>query len=368
MEIVIHKKWLVSLLSKAVNVLPSRPALPVLTHIMIEVADNEMTVCGTDLEVTVKLKQKFEGSAKNGKVVVPGKNLLEIARRFPETEIKLSSEKENKLQVSHEKIIFTLMGTKTDDFPVTPKSKETQQPFKISVATLKKMVGYTRSVAAPDENKPAISGVFFTTESGWLTAVATDTRRLVRYKTKSNLNREVKFILPLKTADILRGLWEEEGEVDVYPGENNCLFSGNQVTLTTQLIAGAFPDYTRVIPEEKDLTPLSLPTNLFQQALERINQIVAGGKNVIRIDLEPNLLKISGETAGVGAGMEELPVSYQQKPGTFYFNPDYLLDGVKKLEGEETFLFCFNPNPEKPNLLRKTTGDEYLYLVMPMRP
>lgn len=200
-----------------------------------------------------------------------------------------------------------------------------------------------------------------------MTTVSTDTRRLARHKTKTNLPTNIKFILPLKTADAVKSLWEEDVELDVNLGTNQVIFSGNKLVLTSQIIEGEFPDYAAVISKCDDLTTATVPLPLFVSALRRIKQVVSAGKNKVRLDFRKNTLKISGETAGVGEGAEEVDISYPGEPTTLNFNPDYLIEGVKPLEGEGEFFFGLNPNPEKPSLIKSSKNTDYLYLLMPMR-
>ena len=365
MEIKIQKRDLLAVLNKVSGVLNPKPTLPVLNHVLIETSKDGLVVTGTDLELSMKI-HKETTILKEGKVLTPGRKLLEIVREFPEAEVGLYSEKENRLRISQGKIVLNLVGLRVDDFPLTPKIKNPVQ-FKIGAGNLKKTITYTRPVVVFDENKPNLSGIFFTTEDGWLTTVTTDTRRLARHKTKTNLSTDIKFILPIKTADTLKGLWEEGVELDVNLGTNQIIFSGAGLVLTSQVIEGVFPDYNTVIPKEKDLSVATIPLPAFVATMRRIKQVVSSGKNLVRLDLRKNNLKVSGETAGVGEGAEEVDISYQGEPITLNFNPEYLLEGVKSLEGEESFFFGLNQSPDKPSLIRSLKGNDYLYLVMSMR-
>lgn len=365
MEIKIQKRDLLSILNKISGVLSPKPTLPVLNHILIEASKDGLTVTGTDLEINMKISKEM-AVLKEGKNLTPGRKLLEIVREFPEAEVDLYSEKENRLRISQGRIVLRLVGLRVDDFPLIPKIKNPIQ-FRIAAGNLKKTITNTRPVVVFDENKPNLSGIFFTTEDGWLTTVTTDTRRLARHKTKTNLSTNIKFILPIKTADALKGLWEEGVELDVNLGTNQIVFSGAGLVLTSQIIEGDFPDYKTVVPKEEDLSVATIPLPAFVSTLRRIKQVVSSGKNLVRLDLRKNNLKVSGETAGVGEGAEEIDVSFQGEPITLNFNPDYLLEGVKSLEGEESFFFGLNHNPEKPSLIRSLRSADYFYLVMSMR-
>jgi len=364
MEIKIQKRDLLSILNKMSGILSPKPTLPILNHVLIEAGKDGLIVTGTDLELNMKINKKTT-ILKEGKVLTPGRKLLEVVREFPEAEVNLYSEKENCLRISQGKITLNLVGLRVDDFPLTPKIKNPIQ-FKITAGNLKKTISYTRSVVVFDENKPNLSGIFFTTEDGWLTTITTDTRRLARHKTKTNLSTNIKFILPIKTADAIKGLWEDGVELDVNLGTNQIIFSGTGLVLTSQIIEGEFPDYNTVVPKKEDLFAATIPLPAFISSLRRMKQVVSSGKNLVRLDVRKNNMKVSGETAGVGEGVEEMDISYQGEPVVLNFNPNYLLEGVKSIEGEEAFFFGLNRNPEKPSLIRSTKNTDYLYLVMSM--
>ena len=159
MEVKITKKDLSVLLGKIVNILNPKPTIPVLSHILMEAGKDKITVTGTNLEISIKLNKETE-TIKEGKVLIPGRKLLEVIREFPEVEIKLKSEKESHLNLSSGSINLTLVGLKTDDFPLIPKPKNLSQ-FKINTATLKKSINCTKTTVVIDENKPNLSGIFF---------------------------------------------------------------------------------------------------------------------------------------------------------------------------------------------------------------
>ena len=366
MELKAQKKELTAILGKVIGVLNPKPTLPKLSYVLMDAAREMLTVTGTDLEISIRIVRPLN-STKEGKVFVPGRKLLDILREFPEAEIKLETEKETLLRLSQGRINLSLVGLKAEEFPQLAKIKNPSQ-FKVGSEVLKRALASTKPIVVVDENRPHLSGVLLTTEDGWLTAVATDTRRLARFKTKTNLASNIKFILPTKAAEIIRSVWEEETELDVNLGTNQAIFSGRDITLTTQIIDGNFPNYASIIPAEADLRPATVPVEGFLAALRRLRQLVSAGKNMVRLDVQPKIMRLSGEAAGVGEGSEDLEIDYQGEPITAYFNPDYLMDGLRPLEKETDFFLGLNPNVEKPSLLRPTKSGDYLYLIMPMRP
>lgn len=365
MELTIAKKDIFPALGKVVNILNPKPTVPALAHVLIEATGEELRIQGTDLELGVKICRN-NGATRSGRVLVPGRKFFEIIREFPEAEITLASERENTLRLAQGRIKMNLVGLKPDDF-ILPSPVKEPKKFNVGTVTLRGGINSTRAVVAVSDTSPQLSGIFLTTEDGWLTMVSTDTRRLARYRSKVNLKEEIRFIIPVKTADTIRGLWDEETELTVELGAKQVVFSGAGITLTSQLIEGAFPDYTRVIPDEDTLLGVEIPRENLIAALRRMKQIVSQGKNTVRVDVKPGMIIVSGEAPGVGEGQEEIEISYNGQGETVYFNPDYLLDGIRNLVEEETVFLGINPNPDKPNIIRNVKDNRMLYLVMPIK-
>lgn len=365
MELTIAKKELSRALAGVVGIMSQKPTIPALAHVLLEATGNQLTIQGTDLELGVSYTLE-QAVTRPGKVLVPGKKLFDIVREFPEADLTLKSEREKRLQLSQGRSRLQLNGLPSGEF-AHPSPLKDARAFKVGAATMRAGIAGTRAVVTVSDNAPHLSGILVTTEDGWLTLVTTDTRRLARYRSKVNLNEEIRFIMPLKTADTLRGLWEAERELTVEQARSQAVFSGGGITLSTQLIEGNFPDYTRVIPDENNLLGLEVPREQFMAALRRIRQVVVQGRRIIRLEIKPNLLVVSGETAEVGAGSEEIEIAAAGATETVFFDPDYLLDGLRQLDEEEMVFMGINPDPDKPNVIRNIKNRQLLYLVMPMR-
>ena len=172
-------------------------------------------------------------------------------------------------------------------------------------------------------------------------------------------------ILPRKAvAEIRKMIAEDEGEVVVSLSETRAAFSFGDVKLTSKLIDGSFPDYTRVIPKGNDKLVV-IDTALFAAAVDRVSTISADKSKAVKVSLSKNLLTLSASTAEASSATEELEVTYDSDEMEIGFNARYLLDIAKQVDSETMQMALSDPS--SPSLI-STPGDEAnMFVLMPMR-
>ena len=89
------------------------------------------------------------------------------------------------------------------------------------------------------------------------------------------------------------------------------------------------------------------------------------GERSVRLAMSPEGLDLVAVTQDVGQAHESLDAKYEGTELTVAFNPDYLLQGVEVLEGDEVLIETVDSL--KPALARSPEHDDFLYLLMPVR-
>ena len=268
-----------------------------------------------------------------------------------------------------------------EDWPIMPEPSDPIQ-FTITPKRLTECINHVQDVVVFDDNRPNLSGIFFTAEDGKLAAVTTDTRRLARYAVDvPELPEEIKFILPLATAEMVPGLFKNDAglTISIYPGKPEedskevprpefISFDSGDKNLLVRLIDGEFPDYHQVVQDVTEFPRVNLPGKEITAALKRIGTMVVKGKDFVMLDIAGNVLKLSGEFDGTTIS-ETFDVVFPFPDVKADFNPGYLIDGIKAAGGDN-FTLYLNPDPsgEKPSVIKPDpTAGEYLYLIMPIR-
>ncbi len=172
-------------------------------------------------------------------------------------------------------------------------------------------------------------------------------------------------IVPRKTVNETQKLLEEaSSEVSVQISETRINFAFESIVLTSKLIDGKFPDYSRVIPENNDKM-LSADVRSFSQSVDRVSAISSEKSRAVKLMLEPNRLTFSVSNPDSGSATDELPVSYEGQPLEIGFNARYLLDIMGQIDGETAAFELADAG--SPTIVRDQSDPDVLYVLMPMR-
>ena len=126
-----------------------------------------------------------------------------------------------------------------------------------------------------------------------------------------------------------------------------------------------FPEYERVIPDEKKLKTVIFEKAVFQSMLRRIALFVTDRYNKVKFNFTQQRLTITVSTPDVGEAQEKLAVEYAGDEQNLAFNPEFLLEFLQRAEGEK-IVFGFSTET-KPVLLRPEADADFLYVAMPLK-
>ena len=116
MKIQVGRNELLSALQSVIGVVERRQTLPVLGNFLLDVADDVLTVTGTDLEMELIGRARVQNLAP-GRTTVPARKLFDICRGLPEgAELTLEAAAD-KVTVRSGKSRFTLSSLRADEFP-----------------------------------------------------------------------------------------------------------------------------------------------------------------------------------------------------------------------------------------------------------
>ena len=141
------------------------------------------------------------------------------------------------------------------------------------------------------------------------------------------------------------------------------MFRADGVLLSSRLIEGQFPSYRQLIPDSFE-HEVRLPRGELLDVTRRIGQL-AQRNAPLKLAFAEGELTISAETPEVGDASEAMPAPFNGDPLEIAFNPEFLIAGIESIESEELVLRL--SSPLRPGLLRPVEGEDYSYLVMPIR-
>ena len=103
----------------------------------------------------------------------------------------------------------------------------------------------------------------------------------------------------------------------------------------------------------------------FLESIERASLLAKVGKNnLIKLDIKDNNIEITSKSEE-GNVKEDVIISKEGSDLVIGFNSKYLIDALKVIDDEEINIL-FNSSVS-PCLIKPLSGNEYEYLVLPVR-
>ncbi|RKZ36159.1 MAG: DNA polymerase III subunit beta [Gammaproteobacteria bacterium] len=337
---------------------------------MITVKGTQLSVTATDMEVELVAKATLDQAAE-GETTVPAKKLADICRALPaDAEIQFVQE-ENRVVIRAGRSRFTLATIDSADFPNTEAITDGAK-VEIGQGELKQLIELTGFAMAQQDVRYYLNGLLLEIETAGLRAVATDGHRLAMAVTEAKVegapeeNRQV--IVPRKAVmELQRLLHDEEGaQAKLTIGRNAVQVELASAKLTSKLIDGSFPDYTRVIPDlERCDKKLSAGRIALRESLARVSILSNEKYRAVRLLCEEGTLRVQTNNPDQEEAEDEIEVTYSGESLEIGFNVSYLLDALAALPTEEVEIHL--TDSASSCLMLPAGARDCQYVVMPMR-
>jgi DNA polymerase-3 subunit beta len=286
----------------------------------------------------------------------------EVVRSLPAGAVSVEVDGEQ-ARITAQRSEFSLRVFPVDEFPRLPEP--TGDGVTIDAAELGAALRQVVPAASSDDARPILTGVLVTAEGGGLRLVATDSYRLaVRDLPGQSVLAEGQSVLvPSRALNDLTKVLTGVTELTLRLGERDASFEAGDVRLTTMLIEGDFPNYKGLIPSSHP-NRLTVSREALLEGVRRV-KLLAREATPVRLAMTADGLDLVAVTQDVGQAHESLDAKYEGTDLTVAFNPDYLLQGIEVLPGDEVLLESVDSL--KPALVKSPEHPEYLYLLMPVR-
>jgi DNA polymerase-3 subunit beta len=369
MEFIVSKADLVRELGLSQGVVEKKATLPVLSNVLLEAADDTVSISATDLELSIRCQAAAQVIAKGGGTL-PAKKLLDYVRLLPEAEIRLKFSDTNWATLTCGRSKTRIAGMAHDTYPQMPPMPE---PIaELPAGLLSAMISRTVFAIAAEESRFTLNGALLALRPETLTMVATDGHRLalVEYPSPEGLAGEHRALVPRKAMMELARLATDAGEdarVEFAMDENHLFFRIGPRLLASRKLSGNFPDYERVLPRSHAHT-VTLPREDFRAAIERVSQFSDERSRAVKIRFGDGEATIHSSLSESGESEESLPVEYGGPTTEIGFNATYLLEFLRATQEEQVeFHFKDAQSAGELSPANAEGGYRYRYVVMPMR-
>ena len=366
MKLTIDRMSLLRPLGHVQSVVERRNTIPILANVVLRAEEGELSLTATDMDMDIATEVGCSVMTA-GTTTLSAHLLYDIARKLPDgAEVEIAVN-DGHAMVSAGRSSFRLPTLPVEDFPAI-SSNELPVNFSLTAADVRDLIDATRFAISTEETRYYLNGIYIhKAESGELCAVATDGHRLAmtRQALPSGAAQMPSIILPRKAVSELRKLLDDfDGDVLIGLSETRAEFRFGVVRLTSKLIDGTFPDYTRVIPVGNDRI-MQVDVSAFSAAVDRVSTIASEKSRSVKMGLRSGVLTLSASNTDASSATEELEVSYDGPEMEIGFNARYLLDIAGQVNSDMIEFALADQG--SPSLVRAPGDEASLFVLMPMR-
>ena len=381
MKFSVKKSDILDVLAKVQGITGRKSNMAITTHVLLRVADSEVTLSATDLETG------FEGSyparvEREGSVAINSRKLFEIIRDFPSEDVELSEVDNYWIEIGNDTVQYHIVGMNPEDFPESPATEDIPL-FEIDAAALKKMLERTTSIGgASDDKRAHIIGALLESVSQnedqaahLLRIVATDGNRLnltqYSYDDTVVLPRDTSILIPKNALQEMAKFLDAGETVKWGFKGNRFLIKKLNETLITRLLEGEFPAYQQILDLREEMQAegrvheVVLDRQLFLMMLRRMSILSSETYKGVIFTFENDRLTINSTNPDIGESKEDMSINFPHDKLEMAFNPRYFIDALNHL-GTDKVVLSF-VDEEKPCLVESEGEQNYLAIVMPMR-
>jgi DNA polymerase-3 subunit beta len=365
MRFSLQREVLLKPLAQVVNVVERRQTLPVLANLLVKVRDGQLSLTGTDLEVEMVSRTAVD-DAQDGESTIPARKLFEIVRALPDGSKVTISQTGDKIGVQAGRSRFSLASLPANDFPSVDEVEATER-VSVPEAALKELIERTAFAMAQQDVRYYLNGLLFDLREGALRCVATDGHRLALCEAAldGGVGSKRQIIVPRKGVQELQRLLEGgDRTLELELGRSHIRVKRDDVTFTSKLIDGKFPDYEAVIPIGAD-REVKIDREVLRAALQRASILSNEKYRGVRVEVSPGQLRISAHNPEQEEAQEEVEADTHVDALAIGFNVNYLLDALSALRDEQVVLQLRDANSSA--LVRGADSQHARHVVMPLR-
>ena len=370
MKFIVNKPVLYKTLSHLQSIVNKKNTLPILSNILIEANQNNLTLSSTDMDISIKETLNCN-VIEDGATTLNAQMMFDIIKKLPDNnEIEFISNDGKILTIRSNVSKFSLSCLPKDEYPIIETVSNGNRLI-IKSETIFNLIDKTKFAISNEETRYFLNGLYLNIsskdKSSTITFVGTDGHRLATSASKEN---QIEFeipgiIIPKKTINELSKLLSEnKNSIEIEISSNKIIFYIDNLILISKLIDGNFPDYTRVIPQNNQ-HHLIVNRNTLLSAVDRVSTIANEKSPSIKFKLFKDLINLSSVNIENNTATEDIKTSYNGEEIEIGFNSRYIMDILDNLEGEEIKI-SFNDN-STPIIVQENLDSDVTFVLMPMR-
>jgi len=341
-----------------------RTSVNILQYLKIEARDGWITVMGCDGEMWVEREVACLVSDP-GAICLQARLLTDIVNTMPDGDIELMTLEANGVLLRQGASEYRMMSLDAEDFPEPPPFGGDGE-LKLRMGTLRKAVDSVIYAVTQEQHKAVLTGVLFTYNGSVLTLAATDTHRLaVRKIEQEGIGSSINAVVPEKALKAIKALpIPDDADIEIRFGSERLGVESNGAKVISQLLAGTYPNWERVVPAESTRV-WSVEADQLNEKVRRIMIFAKDNASRVRFKGSGDQILLTARSDEKGEGKEEVPMIANNGEIEIAFNGKYVQDALSAIEGpgvriemtESTRSAIFRPADDE---------NGYFCVIMPM--
>lgn len=363
MNIYCNKQALIDAVGNVGHAASGKSTLPALEGILLRASGSSLYLAGYDLDMGITTT--IEADVRQvGEIVLNARLFGDIVRRLPDETVFMSVDEKLGTTIRSGKSEFTIMGISASEYPEIPSVSD-GVGFTVPQNTMKSMIRQTLFAVAQTDNRPVHTGIQFEMEENMLRLVSVDGSRLAMRCEKIQSEESLKFVVPGKTlGEVQKLLSDEDTPMSLAVGKRHIVLEIDGYAVISRLLDGEFLPYRKAIPQLVSTT-VKVNTREFIGAVERASLVISDKiKSPLVCEFRDGQIILSCTTP-LGSACDSIEAVIEGNAEEMGFNSRFLLEALKNTETDEVKIEL--GGPLSPMKILPTTGDSFLFLVLPVR-
>jgi DNA polymerase III subunit beta len=349
------------------------PVTPALAGLHLTATDDgTLTVSGTDLDTSATARLDAE-VGEPGTALIPARVLAAAVGALPDRPVDLACDG-TRMTVTAGPVTYTLPALAPGDYPALPAASTPLAEFGADALTV--AITQAASAASRDDTLPVLTAIHLSLhEDGTATLAATDRYRLAVATCPATpidppASALGSLLIPARDlAALTRHLTAPTISLALSADDALAGFHAASRQVTTRLLAGEYPAWSRLISAESPAT-VTADLATLAAAVKRA-AVVAERNTAVSLTFTAAEALIESGTGDEATLAETLPVTLDGDPAGIAFNPGYLLDTLTAIAATGTTAVRIGiTSPAKPAIVtpaQPVTPVTCTHLLMPLR-
>lgn len=290
---------------------PGRVTIPIIGNLLLRGDGDRMDIAGTNMDQALTIGV---GAEAEGATTAPAATLEAIAARIDGAQPVQLTASETQLTIRQGRTAWRLPILPREDFPEALTEAIEGRTWELPAPTLAAHLKGIEGAINASHHNPALQGIYFDLERETPALVATDTFRFGQALIDDLTPPKVAgFVLPYQAVKPLVETGEAGGPLTLTAAPNAVTVDAGTARVWTRLLAGNYPPYQKIIPDDRPLRvhvdPAKLAATLNRVVAIEGDEIKMGkGKVTVHaVRLQIGADEILATTANAqGAGVEDV--------------------------------------------------------------